>query len=112
VYIQNEYTKQVKQNRSTAGSVKKGIANTVTEEGISGIEAQAMMIAEVANAMHEQNAEQMKNMMTTFKELLTSVQPPTVPTDGTKTKAPRKPHQPLTECPNCKKKHANHKKCW
>ena len=112
MYIQNEYTKQVKQNRSTAGSVKKGIANTVTEEGISGIEAQAMMIAEVANAMHEQNAEQMKNMMTTFKELLTSVQPPTVPTDGTKTKAPRKPHQPLTECPNCKKKHANHKKCW
>jgi hypothetical protein len=104
VYIQNEYTKQVKRNRSTAGSVKKRIANTVTKEGISVIEAQAMMIAEVANAMHEQKAEQMKNMMTMFKELLTSVQPPT------KTKQPRKTRKPLTECPNCKKKHANHKK--
>ncbi len=27
VYIQNKYTKQVKHNRSTAGSVRKGIAN-------------------------------------------------------------------------------------
>ena len=53
VYIQNEYMKQVKRNRSTAGSVQKGIANTATEDGISGIEAQAVMIAEVANAMHE-----------------------------------------------------------
>ncbi len=31
VYIQNEYTKQVKRNRSTAGSVGKGIANKATE---------------------------------------------------------------------------------
>ena len=70
-----------------------------------------MVISEVANALLEQNAEQMKNMMTMFKELLTSVQPPTVPTAGTKAKPPRKPRQPLTKCPNCKKKHANHNKC-
>ena len=44
VYIQNEYTKQVKRNRSTAGSVGKGIANTVTEERISDVEAPAMVI--------------------------------------------------------------------
>ena len=88
----------------------------MTKEKISDVEAQAMMIAEVANALHEQNVaqmtEQMKNMMTMFKELLTSVQPPTVPTNGTKTKAPRLPCHSLTECPNCKKKHANHNKCW
>jgi hypothetical protein len=34
VYIQNEYTKQVKRNRTTAGSVKKGIANKATEENL------------------------------------------------------------------------------
>ena len=94
VYIQNEYTKQVKRNRSTAGSVGKGIANAVTEERISDVESQAMVIAKVANALHEQNAEQMKNMMTMFKELLTSVQPLTVPAAGTKTKPPRKPTNP------------------
>jgi len=71
-----------------------------------------MIIAKVANAMHGQNAEQIKNMMTMFKEILTSVQPLTVPTAKTKSKSPRKPRQPLTECPNCKKKHANHDKCW
>jgi hypothetical protein len=110
VYIQKEYTKQVKQNRSTAGSVKKGIANAATEEEI--VEAQAMMIAEVANAMHEKYEDQMKTMMTNFEKLLTSVKPPTVPTAEAKTKQPRKPRQQLTECPNCKKKHANHDKCW
>ena len=72
-------TRIVKRNRSTAGSVGKGIANTVTEEKISDVEANAMILAEVANALQEQNAEQMKNMMTMIKELLTSAQPPTVP---------------------------------
>jgi hypothetical protein len=43
VYIQNKYTKQVKRNRSTAGSVKKGIANKATEEIFSDAEAQAMV---------------------------------------------------------------------
>ena len=84
VYIQNEYTKQVKRNRSTAGSVQKGIANAVTKEVI--IEAQALMIAKVANALHKQTGEQMKNMMTIIKDLLTSVKPPTVPTATAKPK--------------------------
>ena len=110
VYIQNEYTKQVKWNRSTAGSVGKGIANAMTEERISDVKAQAMVIAKVANALHIQNAEHMKNMMMMFKEILTSVQPPTVPAAGTK--PPRQPRQPKTKCPNCKKKHANHGKFW
>ena len=45
VFIQNEYTKQVKQNRLTSESVGKGIANTVIEERISAVEAQAMVFA-------------------------------------------------------------------
>ncbi len=51
VYIQNEYTKQVKRNRSSAGSVKKGITNKATEENFSDAEAQAMVIAEVASVL-------------------------------------------------------------
>jgi hypothetical protein len=58
VYIQNEYTKQVKHNRSTAGSVGKGIANKATEvpeQKFLDAEAQAMVIAEVANVLQAQN---------------------------------------------------------
>jgi hypothetical protein len=51
VYIQNKYTKQVKRNRSTAGSIGKGIANMKTEEKISDAKAQAMVIAEVVNVL-------------------------------------------------------------
>ena len=110
MYIQTEFTKMVKRNRSTAGSVGKGIANKATEEKISDAEAQAMVIAEVANVLQAQNAEQMKNMMMMFEKLLASaqVQPVAPPTDNT----PKKPRQPRTECPHCSKKHANHDKCW
>jgi hypothetical protein len=54
VYIQNKYTKQVKCNRSTAGSVRKGITNKATElpeQKFSDAKAQAMVIAEVANVL-------------------------------------------------------------
>jgi hypothetical protein len=109
VYIQKEYTKQVKRNRSTAGFVGKGIANKATEEKLSDAEAQAMVIAEVANVLQAQNAEQMKNTMAMFEKLIssmpTTVTPAAVP-------PPNTPHQPRNECPHCKKKHANHDKCW
>ena len=109
VYIQNEYTKQVKRNRSTAGSVGKGIANKATEEKLSDAEAQAMVIAEVANVLQAQNAEQMNHMMAMFEKLIssmpTTVTPAAVP-------PPKTPRQPRNECPHCKKKHVNHDKCW
>ena len=57
VFIQIEHTKQVKRNRSTTGSVGKGIANTVTKEKISDVKANAMILDKVANALQEQNAE-------------------------------------------------------
>jgi DNA repair exonuclease SbcCD ATPase subunit len=106
VYIQNEYTKMVKRNRSTAGAIGKGIANKATEEKFS---AQAMVIAEVANVLQAQNAEQMKNMMAMFEKLLASAQAPAVPVVAAPPKTPR---QPRKECPHCGKKHAKHEKCW
>jgi hypothetical protein len=74
-------------------------------------EAQAMVIAEVADVLQAQNEQQMKNMMSMFKKLLTSMQssgtpvavvPPKTPTDC----------QPRMGCPHCNKKHRNHEKCW
>ena len=109
VYIQIEFTKMVKRNRSTTGSVRKGIANNATEEIFSDAEAQAMVIAEVANVLQAQNAEQMKHMMAMFEKLIssmpTTVTPAAVP-------PPKTPRQPRNECPHCKKKHVNHDKCW
>ena len=60
VYIQKEYTKMVKRNRSTARSIRKGITNMATEDEISDAEAQAMVIAKVANVLQAQNTEQIK----------------------------------------------------
>jgi hypothetical protein len=57
VYIQNEYTKQVKRNRSTTGSVGKGIVNKakeVPEQKFLDAKAQAMVVAEVANVLQAQ----------------------------------------------------------
>jgi len=124
VYIQTEFTMMVKRNRLTAGSVGKGIANKATEETMldsgatsnfvqsegkfSDTEAQAMVIAEVANVLQAQNAEQMKNMMMMFEKLLTA-HAPAAPLVVNPPKAPR---QPRKECPHCSKKHANHDKCW
>ena len=105
VYIQIEFTKMVKRNRSTG----KGIANKATEEKISDAEAQAMVIVEVANVLQAQNTEQMKNMMAMFEKLISSM-----PTNVTPTAVPppKTPCQPRNECPHCKKKHVNHDKCW
>ncbi len=91
VYIQVEFTKMVKRNRSTAGSVGKGIANKATEEKISDAEAQAMVIVEVANVLQAQNAEQMKNMMAMFKKLISSMPTTVTPAPFPPPKTPRQP---------------------
>ncbi len=84
VYIQNEYTKQVKRNRSTAGSVGKGIANKATEvpeQKFLDAKAQAMVIANLANVPQAQNEHQIKNMMSMFmfEKLFTSMQSSAMP---------------------------------
>ncbi len=114
VYIQNKYTKQVKRNRSTAGSVGKGIANKATEvpeQKFSDAEAQGMVIAEVANVLQAQNKQQMKNMMSMFEKLLTSMQSSATPGAVVPPKNPTN-CQPHMGCPHCNKKHRNHEKCW
>ncbi len=109
VYIQVEFTRMVKRNRSTAGSVGKGIANKATEDKILDAEAQAMVIVEVANVLQAQNAEQMKTMMMMFEKLLASNNAPVTPPF---VNPPKTPCQPRTECRHCNKKHINHDKIW
>ena len=108
VYIQTEYTKMVKWNRLTTGSVGKGIANKAMEEKILDAKAQSMVIAKVVNVLQAQHAEQMKIMMAMFKKLLASAQAPAEPVVN----PPKTSRQPHKECPRCSKKHANHDKCW
>jgi hypothetical protein len=114
VYIQNKYTKQVKRNRSTAGSIRKSIANKaieVPEQKFLDAKAQAMVIAEVANVLQAQNKQQIKNMMGMFEKLLTSMQSSGTPVAVVPPKTPTN-CQPCMGCPHCNKKHRNHKKCW
>ena len=114
VYIQNEYTKQVKRNRSTTGSVGKGIVNKakeVPEQIFLDARAQAMVIAEVANVLQAQSEQQMKNMMSMFEKLLSSMQSSGTPVAVVPPKTPTN-RQPRMGCPHCNKKHHNHEKCW
>ncbi len=56
VFTQKEFSKHHKQNKTTAKSVGFGIANSVTDkdiEQIEQLEAQALMIAELASNMQE-----------------------------------------------------------
>jgi hypothetical protein len=98
----------------TAGSVRKGIANKATEvpeKKFLDAEAQAMVIAKVANVLQTQNKQQMKNMMSMFKKLLTSLQSSATPVAIVPPKTPTN-CQPCMGFPHCNKKHCNHKKCW
>lgn len=66
VFIQKEFGKHHKQNKSTAQSVGHGIANNVTYKQVNHIDAlkaQAMIMAEVANNIAEQNQKQFEEMM-------------------------------------------------
>jgi hypothetical protein len=60
VFMQKEFGKHYKQNKTTAKSTGFGIANSITDkdvEQIKQLKAQALMIAELANSMQEQESE-------------------------------------------------------
>ena len=96
VFIQKEFGKQHKQNKTTAKSVGFGIANSVTDndvEQIEQLEAQALMIAELANSMKEQSQKQFKEMMELFKATLDKNSPPPKnPKTGAEKKKKKCPH--------------------
>jgi hypothetical protein len=73
VFVQKEFGKHKKQNKTTAKSVGHGIANSITDKEIKQIEqleAQALFVAKLANSMQEQSQEQFKEMMELFKAKL------------------------------------------
>jgi hypothetical protein len=58
VYIQKEFGERRKHDKSTAGSVRRGIASSVTDKQVDEmdqLEAQAVLLAEFANTMAEQS---------------------------------------------------------
>jgi hypothetical protein len=100
VFMQKEFGKHHKQNKTTAKSVGFGISNSVTDKDIAQIEqlkVQALMIAELANSMQEQSQKQFKEMMEMFKDKLdakTSPSPtnPKNPKSGADKKKKKCPH--------------------
>jgi hypothetical protein len=86
IFMQKESSKHHKQNKTTAKLVGYGIANSITNKEVDQIEqleAQALMIAKLANSMQEQSQEQFKEMMEMFKATLNTNSPtPTISKGG------------------------------
>ena len=114
VFIQNEFAKRHKHNKSTAKSVGHGIANTATEDKVEPAELIALGMAEVAHVMQEGQEKQLKQMMELFKTMMNSNSPaaPT-PTAPKASNANNSGGQKKKKCPHC-----NHmvlhkpEKCW
>ena len=73
VFIQKEFGERRKHDKSTAGSVGRGIANSVTDKQVDEmdrLEAQAMLLAKFANTIAEQSQKQFKEMMETFAKAM------------------------------------------
>ena len=104
VFMQKEFGKHHKQNKTTAKSVGFGIANSVTNkdlEKIDQLKAQALMIAELANNMQKQSQKQLKDMMELFKATLKKNSPtPTNPKKGAEGKMKKKCQHCLYHKPN------------
>ena len=99
VYIQKEFGERRKHDKSTAGSVGRGIANSVIDkqaDEMDRLEAQALLLAELANTMAEQSQKQFKEMMEEFTKTLKSKDSPNPQNNGTGGKSKTK-----KKCPHC-----------
>ncbi len=97
--MQKEFGKLHKQNKTTAKSVGYGIANSITDktaDQMDHLEAQALMIAKLANSMQEQSQKQFKEMMELLGKILNANSPtPTTTKGGVWGKYKKK-------CPHCR----------
>jgi hypothetical protein len=98
IFMQKEFGKHHKQNKTTAKSGGYGIANSITNNTVNQInhlKSQALIIAKLANSMQEQSHRQFKEMMEMFKVTLNANSPtPTTPKGGAGGKKKKK-------CPHC-----------
>jgi len=100
IFIQKEFRKQHKQNKTTAKLVGYGIANSITKKEIDQIEqleAQAFMIAELAHSMKDESQKQFKEMMELFTVTLAKNSPSWTNPKNPKTGADKK----KKKCPHC-----------
>ncbi len=102
IFMQKEFSKHHKQNKTTAKLVGYGIANSITDKEVDQIEqleALALMIAELANSIQEQSQKQFKEMMELFKATLNTISPtPTIPKGGAGGKRKRNSHTAGWRC--------------
>ncbi len=119
IFMQKEFGKHHKQNKTTARLVGYGIANSITKkevEKIEHLEAQVLMIAKLANSMQEQSQKQFKEILDLFKATLnTNTSPtPTTPKGGAGKKKKKCPHcktEVYHKLEACFKLDANTAKC-
>jgi hypothetical protein len=98
IFMQKDFGKHHKQNKTTAKLVGYSIANSITDKEVNQIEqleAQVLMIAELVNSMQEQSQKQFNEMMEMFKATLNTNSPtPNIPKGGAGGKKKKK-------CPHC-----------
>ena len=100
VFIQKEFGKQHKQNKTTAKLVGYGITNSISEKEINQmeqLEAQAFMIAELVHSMKDESQKQFKEMMELFTATLKKNSPSLTNSKNPKTGADKK----KKKCPHC-----------
>jgi hypothetical protein len=101
-FIQKEFALRHKNNKSTAGLVGHGIANSAQqreEETQLQAEAAVYAIQEVANAMQQKQDKQFKQMMEMFKTMMQA--------QGNNTGGSNVPDAAKAQTPKCK--HCNHR---
>eukprot|EP00804_Cyclotella_cryptica_P022255 CCRYP_017925-RA/>CCRYP_017925-RA protein AED:0.39 eAED:0.39 QI:0/-1/0/1/-1/1/1/0/386 len=114
-FIQREFTKRVKHDKTSAKSVGKGIANQAREEDDTPSEADqaAWALAEVASVMQAAQDKQMEKLLELFTKSMEAMkkvnspaptQTPSGGGGGTRTMKPT--------CPHCNIRHLNHDDCW
>ena len=114
-FIQSEFSKKVKHNKTSAKSVGHGIANTDTDAEVDKVdvaEAAAIAIAEVAQVMQAQQNEQFKQMMNMFKTMMADKKDSPAPTNQPASNTSDNRQGRGGKCPHCGGYKHNPKKCW
>ena len=97
-----------KQTKATDKLVGFGIANSaIPVEAAEQAAKMAWAIAELANALQNNQNEQLKEMMKLFKDIIAELND-NKPACGNNHSNPK---QTYSQCPHCKLHHLNHNKC-
>ena len=117
-FIQREFTKKTKHDKTTAKSVGRGIANHAkieeqTDDVPSDADQAAWALAEVASVMQAASEKQMERLIKMFTKSMEAMNKNIPSPTPAPTPAPRGTGRQRGEkCPHCNVRHRNHDDCW